>query len=290
NTISLETTASGHIEIGDFATDNLLRPFGLRNDPGRPYQCYLLSVPVAANQPQVCQAVEGDDVDLLEVFNIAPPNNPSCPTPNSPSNLRDGIDHLVETDADTTQTRSAFDACRYGHHLTMPNAAELTTPSTGQLTSGLTQGGGPLQGASLPLWEYLVAGLPGACNKADILALPTLEEQSNSMRRCIESGTADFIDGVVDSPRFSWAIRTTAGTGSLKNYDDLTLIFLNTIVSDDVSLTPEQAQTLNGPPAGSGNVGAVTMYELRLGDLSSSDQARLIEPAGSDWLEFSLTN
>ena len=238
----------------------------------------------------MCQAVGGDDVDLLEIFNIAPPNNPTCPTPNSPSNLRDGVDHLVETDAADTETRSAFDACRYGHHLTMPNAAGITVPSTAQLTTGLTQGGGPLQAASSPLWEFLVTGLPGACNKATIAGQPMLEQQSNAMMGCLQSGNAQFIAGLIDSPRFSWAIRTVPGAGSLKNYDELTLIFLNTIVSDDSTLTPEEAQTLSGPPAGTGRVGAVTMYELQLGYLSGSDQDRLMEPSGTDWLEFSLTN
>jgi hypothetical protein len=288
DTISLETTASGHIEIGDFKADNLLRPFGLRNDPRRPYQCYLLSVPVVANQPQVCQAVSGDDVDLLEIFNFVEVKR--CSAPSTLSNLRDGIDHLVETDADTTTSRSARDACVYGHHVTMPNAAELTTPSTSQLTQGLARATAPLAAASPPLWDYLVS--PAPCDR-NTVAQGTLQEQSDAMRRCLENGAARFGDGVVQSPRFSWAIRTAAGAGNLREYDSLKLIFLNTIVWDGASLTPEQAETLFGPPPGAadpGNVGAVTMYELRLSDLASSDQSRLMEPAGTDWLEFSLTN
>ncbi len=287
NSISVANTASGHIELPEISEPNIVRPFGLFNQPNRAYQCLLVSIPVVTNRPAVCQAVEGDDMEMLEMFNLDPVVR--CSSPSTVSNLRDGIDHLIDTD--TISLRSAQDACDYGHVLTLPNAAETQIPSTGQLTSGLTQGGGPLASPSPPLWEFLVPGLPNPCNDVQISSQPTLEQQSNAMRLCLQGGAPSFQAGVVDSRRFSFAVKTSAGPGGIRTYDAITLVFLHTIVSDDPSLpSVDDAQTLNGPPAGSGNVGAFTLYELDIDDLAAADQAALMPPFGTDELVFSLTD
>ncbi len=296
NTISLETTASGHIELPVIAQPNVVRPFSLFNDVLRPYQCLMPnagSIP-PENRPRVCESINGDDVGFLEMYNLDQVRR--CSSPSTISNMHDGIDHLIDTAAEhpaapDPDTRSAQDACSYGHLLTLPNNAANESLTNGQLTSGLTVGPkAALSSPSLPLWELRADGLMFDCADTAFSDKTTVEELSTQMMFCLQSGGARFVPGLIDSDRFSWAIRTSAGPGSSRDFDSLTLLFINSIVSDDNSLTPEQAQTFDGPPAGSGSVGAVTMYELQLGYLDPSDQARLMEPSGTDLLEFSLTN
>jgi Flp pilus assembly protein TadG len=279
--INVGTTASGHIEILPY---DMLRPFAMFNTPDQPFQCVLVDVPNLTNRPRVCNDdfnSNGLEVDIVRMFALDPI---SC-TDRTVQNLLVGVDHLIDTDA---AVRSEADACVYGHILTMPNTAATYVPTTAQLTAGLIGGGGPLAGASAPLWDLLVDNIVGVCNDATIGGLATVEEQSIAMRACLRSGDADFKQGVTSSPRFSWAIRTSASFGT-RHFDDVTLMFLNSLVSNDPSLTPEQAQTLNAPLAG-GQVGAVTLYELNANDLHPADRAALLEPIGIDYLEFSLTN
>jgi hypothetical protein len=282
--ITITNTASGHIEIQPF---DALRPFGFFNLADQPYQCLDVGVP-AANRPRVCdgtfEASNGLRVDMLRMFGLDPPD---C-SDRTVTNLQSGVDHLVDTDS-VAGPRAEADACLYGHVLTMPNESGTYFPTTGQLTSGLVSGGGPLAGSPAPLWDWLVPGLDpnGVCDSSTYALEPDLEGRTLRMRLCLRSGGAAFQSGLISSPRFSWAIRTSGAIGT-RPYNELTLMFLNTTVSDDPTLSPEDAQQL-GPPV-SGNVAAITMYELQESYLSSSDRAALRPPMGTDYLEFSLTD
>ncbi len=278
--ITITNSASGHIEL--LPVDRL-RPIVLYNSSDQPYQCILVDVPTA-NRPRPCKddfSGNGNEVNIVRMFALDPI---SC-ADRTVVNLQSGIDHLIDID---TAQRTEADACVHGHILTMPNAAGTYFATTGQLTSGLIGGGAPLAGASAPLWEWLVGGLPAPCDKAAIAAQPDLEAQSVAMRQCLRTGAPRFTSGLTSSPRFSWAIRTNTTFGT-RPFTEVTLIFLNAVVSNDAGLTPEDAHVLNGPlPAG--EVGAVTMFEIDINDLSSSDRAGLKRPVGTEYLEFSLTS
>lgn len=282
--ITITRTASGHIEI---LPVDILRPFAFHNAPApsQPYQCVIINSEVTfANRPRVCRddfSGNGVEVDIVRMFGLDPPD---C-TVSTAANLRSGVDHLIDIDADE---RTEADACADGHILTMPNAAGTYFPTAGDLTSGLIGAGAPLAGPTPPLWEWLVAGLPSPCNSTAIASEPTLEGQTIAMRACLIGGNPRYITGLIQSPRFSWAIRTPSASGT-REFTDVTLMFLNTIVSNDDTLSPEDAQVLSGPLP-SGAVGAVTMYELELDHLSSDDQDALRRPVGTDYLEFSLTS
>jgi hypothetical protein len=163
-----------------------LLPLGFA-DPTNPYRC--ISDPDLG--PSGCvRAADPQPSTDLQIIGMRQRRTGCTDLGNTMErNLRDGADHLVDLAA--TGIRDEKEACDEGHPLTMPSTSQLVRLDRGDFSSYVTSGlGGRLSGNSNTLWDRLLPGLPGACDRIAIQALSDVQEQSALMAECLASGNA----------------------------------------------------------------------------------------------------
>jgi Flp pilus assembly protein TadG len=309
--VPVDSTATSHVEVQP--TTKLLplgfyRPVinGQSGSGKQPYQCLNVDVAGGTATPRVCGGQGGFSDGssngllnrLLGMTRLGA--SPVSCSVDTVFNFVTGVDHLVDSLDEGIRTEG--NACAHGHFLTLPSAADqlVLIPFSTVLDDATIGAGAPLAAASNPLWTYLRAGNSGACDPANTVytdpAVP-LEDKSNLMRDCLRSwnGSAQlFNSGVVQSPRFGYGIDIREDGTAPEEFERAILVFLNTLVPDVGPLDdPLVAQFLDGTsfPAGSADVGGLTMFSIARNMLSSSDRNALVSPFYHvDRLEFTLVD
>lgn len=264
-TLSVSTTATAHIEIHEPTLPVL--PIGFGSVGGSPFRCMTTGPTVPG-----CTG----DASVLGIRRV----DTSCEDADATTvgNFINGVDHLVDTT--DTGNRGDQDACRFartqGHLLTMPTAASRVI--TAERAISMVEDGlvnGRLAGNGTALWDMLLDGLGGSCDKQAIASAGELDEQSAAMAACLADppGGQLFSSAIGASARLGWGLDTASGTG----YEGYTPIWVHTFIDD------AGEQTL-GPPAG--ELEGFTVYILTEAMLPPE----LIEhdPGGIDNLTFSL--
>lgn len=276
--VTVNGSATGEVLI-NFASLDVM-PIGF-NGVSDPFRCVFFTTTPPPPPAGCNRTVNPQPSQDLIILGMRRPLTKQCNNLNNvmTDNFLFGIDHLV--DVASTGDRTEENSCpdNLGHPLTMPTTTQTVPLSRGDFSSYITAGvGGRLDGNGETLWDKLLPGLAGACNKASYAALPDVQARSAQMSTCLSSGNARF-SGLSGSPRFVYAIDTSAG-GAGARYDGYVPVWLNTVI-DNATFTDHI------DPAGVGPLTGFTLYLLNNANIGTTLE---FDPGGIDNLEFQLTD
>lgn len=295
STVTVNASSTARTRIVD---RGLLYPLGISSNDS--YECLRIDPLLPAGFSARCAAAPTG----LDLMDMAVRNTLDCDTDNvggaparAIANLLNGVDHLVDL-ADTptvgADLRTEKAACFDGHQLTMPSATREVSLPAGSTVLDTALANGRLATDAVPLWDHLLGTAPLNCAPANFAAFvfpDDFDAAAAAMQLCLETWLPahGVIFDSLAGPRFGWIIEHD-DVGSNRKFVDFHPAYLNTMVTSDLTVLPEQAQFLSGAtdPSPGAAVGALTVFILDERMVIASDIENT--PYGAEHFEFSLNN